>query len=194
MNYNVLQPTVGQLRNRQPLPSLAPKQVWDTAIDNDIMQCSSNDLAGGNANRIPYADAFKAGLHLMNESLELSHNLSQEVHNSTGSYWHGIMHRMEADYSNSHYWFHLVGDHPAYKLVLNKIKEMREANAFTGTDLSLVDQLTAQDAWNPYLFVDLVERAMSTQNEDAIAILEQVQHAEMQVLLDYTYRQCIEGA
>ena len=32
-------------------------------------------------------------------------------------YWHGIMHRREGDFSNSHYWFRKVGNHPAIAVV-----------------------------------------------------------------------------
>lgn len=41
-----------------------------------------------------------------------SHTVSQGIEGTTGSYWHGIMHRREGDFSNSHYWFNKVGGHP----------------------------------------------------------------------------------
>lgn len=57
--------------------------------------------------------ALQAGLWLYVDELDRSHSLSQDLKNSTGSYWHGIMHRREGDFSNSHYWFHRTGKHPA---------------------------------------------------------------------------------
>jgi hypothetical protein len=57
--------------------------------------------------------ALQAGLWLYVDELDRSHTLSQDLKEPTGSYWHGIMHRREGDFSNSHYWFHKTGKHPA---------------------------------------------------------------------------------
>ncbi len=57
--------------------------------------------------------ALQAGLWLYVDELDRSHTLSQDLKNPTGSYWHGIMHRREGDFNNSHYWFHKTGKHPA---------------------------------------------------------------------------------
>lgn len=54
-----------------------------------------------------------AGLWLYVDDLDRSHTISQGMPSATGSYWHGIMHRREGDFGNSHYWFHRVGNHPA---------------------------------------------------------------------------------
>ena len=48
--------------------------------------------------------ALAAGLWLYVDNLERSHELSQSLDDATGAYWHGIMHRREGDFSNSHYW------------------------------------------------------------------------------------------
>jgi len=57
--------------------------------------------------------ALEAGLWLYVDELDRSHRVSQSIPGPTGSYWHGIMHRREGDFSNSHYWFRKVGAHPA---------------------------------------------------------------------------------
>ena len=54
-----------------------------------------------------------AGLWLYVDQLDASHKISQQIDDATGSFWHGIMHRREGDFSNSHYWFRRVGHHPA---------------------------------------------------------------------------------
>jgi len=54
-----------------------------------------------------------AGLWLYVDALEQSHGVSQGIKDPTGSFWHGIMHRREGDFGNSHYWFHKTGSHPA---------------------------------------------------------------------------------
>ncbi len=56
---------------------------------------------------------LSAGLWLYVDELERSHRISQNLSGSTGAFWHGIMHRREGDFGNSHYWFRRVGRHPA---------------------------------------------------------------------------------
>ncbi len=56
-----------------------------------------------------------SALWLYVDELDLSHTISQGIKDADGSYWHGIMHRREGDFSNSHYWFHNTGaNHPVY--------------------------------------------------------------------------------
>ena len=57
--------------------------------------------------------AVQSALWLYVDELDRSHEISQSMDDATGSYWHGIMHRREGDFSNAHYWFHKVGKHPA---------------------------------------------------------------------------------
>jgi len=56
---------------------------------------------------------LQAGLWLYVDELDRSHQISQGINDSTGSYWHGLMHRREGDFGNSHYWFSRTGHHPA---------------------------------------------------------------------------------
>ncbi len=57
-------------------------------------------------------DDLAAGLWLYVNDLYRSHTISQGIEDRTGSYWHGIMHRREGDFSNSHYWFRRAAGHP----------------------------------------------------------------------------------
>jgi hypothetical protein len=41
-----------------------------------------------------------AGLWLLHDFLDEAHAVSQDIGTVEGSYWHGIMHRREPDYSN----------------------------------------------------------------------------------------------
>ena len=50
-------------------------------------------------------DSLASALWLYVDELDRSHTISQGIHTATGSYWHGIMHRREGDFGNSHYWF-----------------------------------------------------------------------------------------
>ena len=53
-----------------------------------------------------------AGLWLYVDDLDRSHTVSQSLTDSTGSFWHGIMHRREGDFANSHYWMRRATQHP----------------------------------------------------------------------------------
>jgi hypothetical protein len=48
---------------------------------------------------------LQAGLWLYVDDLDRSHHVSQSIETPVGSYWHGIMHRREGDFSNAKYWF-----------------------------------------------------------------------------------------
>jgi len=58
-----------------------------------------------------------AGLWLYVDELDRSHLVSQGIEDPTGSFWHGIMHRREGEFSNSHYWFRRTGAHPAMEAI-----------------------------------------------------------------------------
>lgn len=53
-----------------------------------------------------------AALWLYVDDLDRSHTISQGVLTPAGSYWHGIMHRREGDFGNSHYWMRRAAGHP----------------------------------------------------------------------------------
>ena len=59
------------------------------------------------------AAPLMAGLWLYVDELDRSHVISQQIDDPTGWFWHGIMHRREGDFSNSHYWLRKTGNHPA---------------------------------------------------------------------------------
>ena len=46
-----------------------------------------------------------AGVWLLHDYLDESHTISQRIDTPSGSFWHGIMHRREGDFSNAKYWF-----------------------------------------------------------------------------------------
>ena len=121
---------VARLRAFDPSP-LVPSGPRDVALDDRI--------AGLDA-----PPAVRSALHLWNDSLTRCHDLAQEIHDPTGSYLHGLMHRREPDYPNAKYWFRRVGRHPLFPDVL------REAGA--------VEALKGA-AWDPCRMVDLCEEA-----------------------------------
>ena len=94
---------VARLRAFDPSP-LVPPGVRDPALDALIAALDA-------------PPAVRSALHLWNDSLERCHALAQDLHDPTGSYLHGVMHRREPDYDNARYWFRKVGAHPVFALL-----------------------------------------------------------------------------
>ena len=58
-----------------------------------------------------------SGLWLLHNFLDRSHELSQDIHTTEGSWLHAIMHRTEGVFSNSKYWYRRAGEHVAFRSV-----------------------------------------------------------------------------
>ncbi len=116
---------------------------------------------GGSA--APRADECRSGLWLLAGDIDRSHSISQGIHNSEGSFWHGIMHRREGDFGNSKYWFRRVGEHPV---------------------LVQIADLAAGQYVDPFQFVDRCSGA-SRDDEDEYAACQQLQWLEWQALMAY---------
>jgi|HigsolmetaAR203D_1030402.scaffolds.fasta_scaffold04565_4 hypothetical protein len=173
-----------RLRERRPLLPLRPDGPADPAADEAIGGLLA--LAGGD----PDARAVVSGLLLWNGNLDRSHTISQGIDNATGSYWHGIMHRMEGDYWNAKYWFRRVGRHPAMARLREAAREPLASFGVSGAGAPeadrLIGRLAAAGEWDPFLFVDAVEAQVGGRGSgEARALLEELQHLEMSVLLQY---------
>ncbi|GAA4862737.1 hypothetical protein GCM10023310_47670 [Paenibacillus vulneris] len=171
-------------------PSLYPMEEWDELHDIRIAKLPAEGLDPGSQ---PYALATKAGLHLLNENLDKSHSLSQEIHNPTGSYWHGIMHRMEGDYSNAKYWFRQAGAHPVHESLLSAAQEAcRSYDIDSISSDSMKSRLAAfisGTAWDTAMFTDLVEQQVTVvQDDTADELLIELQWLEIRLLLQYSYQ------
>lgn len=182
---------VAQLENRPDLPGLKPEHVWHPGLDAEIADLPLAELAGDRQDGAASAQALVAALHLWNDSLDAAHELVQDLNGATGSALHGIMHRLEGDYSNAKYWFRRAGDHPAWHGLQSRASAwLREAEAAGKLSNGQVDQalrsIPAQGMWNPYLFTDLVAMTADRSGDDAsIGILEQLQHQELTAFLRF---------
>ncbi|MDF2922866.1 MAG: hypothetical protein K0R57_1780 [Paenibacillaceae bacterium] len=188
---------VERLRDHDPV--LFPTGVWNESLDKEIADMVTSELAPDRSQfDLAYGLAVKAGLHLWNESLHRSHILSQDVHNATGSYWHGIMHRMEGDYDNAKYWLERVGKHPIHSRLQFIKSDYIYDGDWEGTSsrelrVSL-HQFYLQRSWDSLLFVDLVQGVVTSGRElrleKAVAAL---QKQEIIMLLEFSYRNACGG-
>jgi hypothetical protein len=181
------------------LPSLCPMGVWDLTLEDPIEAISIEALTAGNNERQPYGLAVKAGLLLFNESLDKSHTLSQEIINQSGGYWHGLMHRMEGDYSNAKYWFADTGHHPISTLLVTRVSEYLSEQDLAEMEheslRSKLEVLAASPVWNPAVFVDAIElQVMHVQHAKVEEWLRHIQQFEMKLLLNYCYEQSCGGS
>jgi len=133
------------------------------------------------------AECCLAAIWLHFNYLEESHTISQGIPTSTGSYWHGIMHRREGDFFNSKYWFNRVKRHPIFPRLLAVSKEV---NQETGSRPD-IDFLTKLTEWDPFKYMDFCEACLSgrSPHED---LAQQIQQYEWELLFDYCYRNAVE--
>lgn len=128
------------------------------------------------------AQCCLSGLWLWNDFLDESHRISQEIETISGSYWHGIMHRREPDYSNSKYWFRRVGDHPIFASLAGFSRQTSSERSAVGPTAFLA----SQSEWDPHAFIDLCE-IVACGSCEHMALSKQIANVEWQLLFDYCY-------
>lgn len=175
---------VERLESRDPLPPIAPKKEWDPALSREIAASRGDDLFATPPQDPDARDLFRCGVLLWNDALDPSHTLSQKLHSTTGSYWHGLMHRREPDFGNSKYWFRRVGHHPAFEPLRERvILLLREFG--DGYSQSLKSRLEVA-AWDPFDLVDRCERAVAGKEPpEIVELLESIQLVEIRSLLEW---------
>jgi len=129
-----------------------------------------------------------SGVWLLYDFLDQSHSLSQNISTPEGSYWHGLMHRREPDYSNAKYWFRRVGEHAIFAPLAKAAAELASENRWSKT--SAAESLAGTTAWDPFQFVDLCQSAARSAGADE-DFCRAVARQEWELLFDYCYRHAI---
>ena len=182
-------PLFAKLVREAPLNELGPGRCRLDVCDK-LASISSADLfAPLTVRKKQAARACVAGLLLLYDGLDESHTISQELEDSTGSYWHGIMHRREPDYGNAKYWFARVRQHPIYSAVAEAAYSLAQ-ESFAQQSWSAAQWLMKQGSWQADAFVDLCQAARSA-GPAADLLCRQIQRKECELLLDFCFRAAI---
>ena len=158
---------IGRLLAVERLPELGPgrpDELFRTAIE----EAKRTGFAHLKIRQPMAAKAFMAGLWLLFDFLDESHELSQSLPDEWGAYWHGIMHRREPDPGNAAYWFRRVHD--------NSIE----------SQLKVAARNLGYDYRDPLTFIQDCERHRGTAGEQELR-MRPVQLSEIRLLLQHHF-------
>ncbi len=113
------------------------------------------------------AKCVQSGLYLYFSALDESHTISQGVGTQSGSFWHGIMHRQEGDWSNAKYWFRRTGGHPVFEAL----------------------EQCLGGPWDPMAFVDRCQAASLGRGPQDTVLDRQM--LEWRLLMEHCYRKAV---
>lgn len=165
------------------LPALFEQEDSSTIKETDSVAASRAQVARFQADtRI--SNACKAGLWLLVDELDASHEISQSLSDEVGSWWHAIMHRRERDFWNSKYWYRKTLSHPAYASIHHTIANSEFSDrGFVGKP----------GRFDPLAFVDACEE-IASQGKSAkptdVAFLQHVAWLEWIGLFSH----CVQSA
>jgi hypothetical protein len=168
-----------EIDRRRPLDAGVPdpgarKRLEALSVEEAFAQTTITDRG--------MAACCLAAVWLLHDYLDDSHALSQQIETPSGSFWHGIMHRREGDFSNAKYWFRRVGRHAAFDGLSQRAAEIA---AVRGEERALKKLITG-GAWDACAFVDLCESVVRGNGSSADLCLD-IQQAEWELLFDHCY-------
>jgi len=165
------------------LPELGPGTPNRAVRDRLAALTPASLLGPHNVADADMARACISGLWLYHDFLDESHTLSQSIGSTTGSYWHGIMHRREPDFENAKYWFRRVGSHPVFEPLVVRARGMAAAAG----GLRYAAWMTSVERWDPFAFVDTCRDCFDVPGPDH-ELCRRISLLEWQLLFDFSYR------
>ena len=165
----------GTLRAEGLLRKLFPGDIRDSAAWWKLREANDATVAGRPIG-VPEAFAVvRGGLLYALDDLAGCHDFFQNTASNLVSYWHGMMHRREADFDNARYWFRRTGALPFFDTLHRRASEISA-------------DMAKQSSWDPYLFTGQCEQQRFGADYDN-GELVRLQRAEFDVVFDYAWRQ-----
>lgn len=181
-------PAIAALLQEDRLPPLGPgtpNRAMRPALD---AATTDRLFAGKTVRDRAMAESARSGLWLYHDFLDESHTISQGINTTTGSYWHGIMHRREPDFSNAAYWFRRVGEHPIFASLAAEAARLAAA----ADGLKATRTLATCTRWEPFDFVRLCEAVYDTPGPDH-ELCRAISRVEWRLLFDYSYHHAVDA-
>ena len=120
------------------------------------------------------SQATLAGLLLIAGCWEDAHQVSQDLNDAEGGYWHALLHRMEPETWNSDYWFRRVGVHPIFAELFPNATDVIRRHPRAGLEL--------QSQWKPSLLNSWCDRARASKDPELISAVTEIHTAECWLL------------
>jgi hypothetical protein len=180
-SLNTYGPVITDLLSESRLAPLGPGTPNTSARKKLTALTNETVIAPHTLGDPDMASACRASLWLYHDFLDESHQISQSIETVEGSYWHGLMHRREPDYSNAAYWFRRVGKHPVFAELEQQARRLADEESV---------QLKIPSPWNPFWFIDFCE-ACAKGGESGERFARLVQQREWELLFSYCYQRAI---
>lgn len=173
---------LGSLLNFEPRSEWLIRRArvvnWD-----DLVEHAKTAGAAVPVSAPKFREAVDCGLALRGGHLDTGHAFVQDSSHPLEMAWHGLMHRLEGDYSNAMYWFRRTSSNHAYRLSVHD-DLCREVATDASLPKSLIQRLTgpAHRGWQMSEWVKLWEELDSRKRSEWQLEAERIAIREWELL------------
>jgi len=153
------------------------------AMRDPLLQLTADRLLDAPPVRQDEAACCLAGLWLWHNFLDEAHMICRSCETPSGNSWHAIMHRREADFENSKYWYRRAGNHPCHERIARFVEQLREAHS----EIPAADWPLQAGRWDPCRFVDWTREVVGS-DSPAVPVCRELARAEWIALFDSCYQ------